>query len=507
MVKDRSKNQTWIVSLIGVVAIVGLMIPSLAMADAGYPSVGTPLNAERTGSSDVAIVVGVENYPWLPDVNGVLDTVRDWEIFFESGLGVPTIYTLVENQATREGMERFVDQAIEDIDPGATVWFVFVGHGAPDADEGDGLLVGVDAQADFDSLKSRSLRRSDLVARLERGRQEQTVMVLDACFTGESSGGEALVPGAQPVLPTTSAPRVGQKTVILSAAGAGEIAGPLPGMERPAFSYFLLGAMRGWAVDDGEEVSASQAISYTRSKIRMVRDRRQTPEAFGADDLVLVRGVSEPDPFPNWRGLSPAEQAATARLEAQRLERMEGVVVQEPQQAEQEPRTEEVSGEKLKEYEAQKIFESDQTFYQGSWTNSLSGAEFYRALGRDDLADKYRPYRPLGVIGTAVGLTGAGVGAGYLYGRQLASGSMTEDQSVWTYASTPMIYLGLLGASGGWYLGQAIFGERQPLNRRQKQGAVREFNNRLAQELGIPGHLTVAPTIGETVGLQMRVDY
>lgn len=518
-------------SMIGAVWMAAILALSLPVhADEGarhgaYPSVGGPMEAERTGGADVAVVIGVGEYPWLPDVAGVGETVRDWEDFFEHGLGVPEVHTLLGSQATRERMARFIEQAAETVGQEGTLWFVFVGHGAPDPEQGDGLLVGVDAQPQLESLVSRSLRRSDVVAMLERGGQSRTVMVLDACFTGTTSGGESLIPGAQPVLPVRSRPSVAQETVILSAAGAGEVAGPLPGEQRPAFSYFLLGAMRGWAIEDGESVSAAQALAYTQAKLRRIRERHQTPELFGAGDLILVRGVREADPLVNWRGMAPlAASSSSADLYVQSpsdllrretleerespqetsIENEEG----ESEQVEgrlQEEALEEADPDALAAYRARSLFEREGVFYQGSWTNPLGNREFYEVLQRSDLAEQYRPTRWWGVLGSTAAVAGLGVGYAYYQGHR--SFDHNEGDWSWTQAAGTMTSFAFLGATAGWYLGQVIFGERHPLNHSERRGAVEEFNQRLARELGIPGHLTVSPQIGESVGLNLRVEY
>ena len=83
-------------------------------------------------------------------------------------------------------------------------------------------------------------------------------------------------------------------TVVMTAARAEQQAGPLPGGERPAFSYVLLGALRGWAAVDGE-VTALAAIQYTRQHLQQL-DHTQTPELIGDNGAVLVRGATEEEP-------------------------------------------------------------------------------------------------------------------------------------------------------------------------------------------------------------------
>ena len=63
------------------------------------------------------------------------------------------------------------------------LWFVFIGHGAPAKDGKDGMLVLADVQQDPQSLYERSLS-GWVVKNLEKGKQAETLLIVDACFSG-----------------------------------------------------------------------------------------------------------------------------------------------------------------------------------------------------------------------------------------------------------------------------------------------------------------------------------
>jgi hypothetical protein len=149
--------------------------------------------------------------------------------------------------------------------------------------------VGADADRTADGIYARSVPRSEVTERLAKGRQARTVLVLDACFSGQSGGGGALVPGLQPLIPTSALTQAGPHAVhVLSATGSGEFSGPLAGASRPAFSYLLLGALSGWGdgVDgppDGK-VSLREARDWTAGALNLtVKGRTQTPQLAGED--------------------------------------------------------------------------------------------------------------------------------------------------------------------------------------------------------------------------------
>lgn len=276
-------------------------LPAVAQEQVSWPSLATTPQMEKIGEDDVAVIVAIEDYVFLPNVPGAMENANDWENFFRRGFGLRNVYVLTNRDATREAMVRFARQAVDDAKPDSTVWFLFIGHGSPVQNGEDGGLVGMDALQNVESLEARSMTQTELLAILEEGPQARTVVAVDACFSSRTGDGEALAVGMQPVIPVDVQPELSSTTVVLSAARADQFAGPLPGQERPAFTYLLLGALRGWADEGSGEVSAEDAVVYVRRQLRGLPGRQQTPEVYGASHLVLARGVSEPDPERAWQ--------------------------------------------------------------------------------------------------------------------------------------------------------------------------------------------------------------
>lgn len=295
--------------------IVGLtvaLLPSVGAAQ--YPSLRAPPSIDKPTSGDVAVVFAVEDYAFLPDVEGAVDNADAWENFFREGLGIEKTFVRTDSDVTRGTMLDFAERAGKAVSADGRLWFVFIGHGAPTPDGSDGLLVGVDAQGNPDSLDSRGLERSQLLSELARGDQRDSVVIVDACFSGRSHRGEALADGLQPVVPTEQRPSAPSNpdATVLTAAESDQFAGALPGGERPAFSYLLLGALYGWADDGDGEVTVDEALRFTREKLRRL-DHDQRPYADGDLDRVLTSGASEPDP-----GLGGLMAAARQNRSAER---------------------------------------------------------------------------------------------------------------------------------------------------------------------------------------------
>ena len=282
-----------------VVVVLLACIPGIAQAQS-WPDLASPAPVEGGGENDAAVIVAIEHYPFVAPVPGALRNADDWHLFLTRTRGVPLsrVRLLRDNDGSLEQMKSEIERAARTVKPGGTLWFIFIGHGAPASTGQDGLLVGMDAQQRADSITARSLGRKELLSMLGKGGQAQTVVVLDACFSGRTSSGDELVKGLQPLVPVKQlAPA--SKALVFTAAQSDQFAGPLPAAERPAFSYLMLGALRGWADTNRDgKVSAQEVSDYVHEALlALVKDRNQTPGFEGRSaQAVLVAGAHESGP-------------------------------------------------------------------------------------------------------------------------------------------------------------------------------------------------------------------
>ena len=297
----------WAVGLVALSLLLASDRPVTAGAPAGWPDLSRAAARQDGGGQDAAVVIGIGDYLELPDVPGAAANARDWERYFldTRRLRPSRVHVLVDRDARKERIERLVADAAGEVGRDGTLWFVFIGHGAPSPKRDEGVLVTYDAGRDVDLLYGRSLSQGWLFDALGRGRQARAVVLLDACFSGQGTvTGEELAPGMQVTVPISLPQPKTARTIVLTAGKTSELAGPLPGLGRPAFSYLALGALRGWA--DASEwsgnrdgaVTAAELVAYTQEALAaLVRDREQEPQlAGGAGDAILAQGATEAGP-------------------------------------------------------------------------------------------------------------------------------------------------------------------------------------------------------------------
>lgn len=266
------------------------------------PDVGAPLTGPREGLNDAAVLVAIEAYNYgLAPIPGARANAEAWRQFLLDVRGVPAarLRFLIDRDATDDSILRAIRSLAPTVSKSGRLWFVFIGHGAPGTSDQGGLLVGVDAQADVAKLVSRSVSQADLVRALS-ATKGQAIAVLDACFSGRDLRGDWLLKGLQPSVPIPAAPKKkgSSRVLVLAAATNDQYAGQLADHERPAFSYLVLGALRGWADSDGDgSVTAEEVVTYSSGVLAAVLHERrtQTPTLMGPGKTPLA-SAREADP-------------------------------------------------------------------------------------------------------------------------------------------------------------------------------------------------------------------
>jgi hypothetical protein len=195
---------------------------------------------EKSGSGDAAVVVAVERHPTLPAAPGARRSGEDWARFFPTVLGVrpERVTTLFDGAGTRDAILSAVHDATARVAPGGRLWFVVVGHGTVGEDE----IASAAARPDV-----------------------QLVLVLDTVTRGAPKS-------------VRSAPPVKRPGTLPPIRFSMARATPLPGASRPALSYLVMGALRGWGDRDHDaRVTSSETATYVDAMLALLARHRNPP--------------------------------------------------------------------------------------------------------------------------------------------------------------------------------------------------------------------------------------
>lgn len=258
------------------------MWPLLASASE-LPDLDEPLRTGASAPTDAAVVVGIADYLFLPDVpfaDRDAALVRDWLV---STRGVPPDRVRVLTGGAREQIVAAVEAAGRDTGPDGTVWLYFAGHGVASPDTGRRLLLGDDTRQAPEAFDARGVEL-DALADLAAAGGGKVVTWVDACFNGTGRDGAAMVTGTRFAVPDwVSAARDGR--LGWAAAGPDQFARPLEPARHGAFTFLSVGALRGWA--DGEVDGARDGV-VTAAEATLYVDRALERLGLGDQDPVLV---------------------------------------------------------------------------------------------------------------------------------------------------------------------------------------------------------------------------
>ncbi len=137
------------------------LLLALALA-APAPTLDTPPPPQSGGAEDAALVVGVADYAFVPDVPFADRDAKAFAAWLLKGRGVPPerVRLLVDGRAAKEDIEEGLRFAASKVGAGGTLWVFFAGHGIPSPAGQDGLLAGVDVKQTPASVAARSVSRS-----------------------------------------------------------------------------------------------------------------------------------------------------------------------------------------------------------------------------------------------------------------------------------------------------------------------------------------------------------
>lgn len=290
------------------------VITDLRAVNAAFRSellAGIPQVAENPDA--IAIIIGNATYQGdIPPVDYASNDARAMRQYAEVALGVrPGNIIQLENATGTQlravfGGPREPEGRLRNlVRPNVSEVFIFYsGHGAPDPSARKAYLMPVDADANF--LSTTGYGIDVLYDNLASLGAKHVTVVLDACFSGATGGGEMLIKSASPIGIRVDDPAArfaqGSATVIAAAEGQ-QLANWYDEKGHGMLTYFFLKGLRGEADRDADgEVSVGEIRSYLTDpafgvpyEARLRHNRDQTPVVFGDGARALRgRGIGRP---------------------------------------------------------------------------------------------------------------------------------------------------------------------------------------------------------------------
>lgn len=227
-----------------------------------WPDVSEPATQAIRKSNDRAIIIALEEYESLIGIRHASGNSDDWERYFTSALGLPSsqVSVLKDSSASRMRIENELKRAGKKLKRDGKLWVIYIGHGITMYDSGEAAILPYYTPTEPKELYASAISTSEIASLIGKS-DAQSIFVFDTAFNGLDRKGKPLSE-ALPAQPGVI-PNITKKTTVLSAVSPNEVAGNLTENGRPAFSYLVLGALRGWAdADQNGWMSLLESVDY-----------------------------------------------------------------------------------------------------------------------------------------------------------------------------------------------------------------------------------------------------
>ena len=254
-----------------------------------------PSKTFKENKNAIALIIGIDKYE---TIDSAIWAESDANIFYDFaqrtlGISADRIKLITGKKSDLRGVWKAIDQWLPAyVEKNQTeVFLYFAGHGLASKDGNDLYLIPWDGDPGL--LKRTALKRSELIASINKLKPRKVTMFMDTCYSGQSKGGKrTLVADSRGLRIVKKNQDLPSNFTLISAAANDETAHSHPTQKNGLFSYWLMRGMTGEAdSDDDDEITNGELHSFVQSKVQQTAvssGNKQTPQIFGNKDEVLA---------------------------------------------------------------------------------------------------------------------------------------------------------------------------------------------------------------------------
>lgn len=249
-----------------------------------------------SANNTFALVIANENYRREGSVAYAQNDGKIFAEYLKSTLGLPEKNVQLCIDASLGDIKHGVDrlsQICNAFGSDAKVIVYYAGHGIPDEKNGDAYLLPVDG---YGSNVSTAYSIKELYETLGNLPSRQTLLLMDACFSGAQRDGSMMASNARGVRIKPKDNQVSGNLIVLSATQGDETAYPYEEQQHGMFTYFLLKKLK----EGKRNVTLGDLADYVITNVKRTsilnNDKLQTPTVSVAPAIA-----------PSWKSLRLSE--------------------------------------------------------------------------------------------------------------------------------------------------------------------------------------------------------
>lgn len=290
------------------IVVQGIDTPKKSIDIATGLSVDVDINIPKgmmADKDDIAVVIGNKNYivKGVPSVEFADRGARIMKEYLITTFGFNPMNIIYEedatlskfneifgttNNPTKSKLNNWIKKGV------SRVFIFYTGHGAPDLETGGAYLMPVDADPQFITSNGYSLET--FYSNLAQLPAKDVIVVLDACFSGNSESG-MIHKNISPAMIKVKRASAPSNVTVITSAGMDQVSVWYREKRHSLFTYYFLKAIGGEADKDKDsritlkEIKAylDENVPYMSGRLRNVE---QTPMVLSINpDSTLVRLV------------------------------------------------------------------------------------------------------------------------------------------------------------------------------------------------------------------------
>jgi len=249
----------------------------------------------------VALVIGIRQYyeEGVENAEFADEDARVVREYFIDVLGIDRRFILPHDPnenitstklktLVRHNLPEYVKQGKDEI------FVYFSGHGAPDPNTGEAYLIPSDCDPNFLNRESAYLLK-EFYADLDKLNPKQLVVVIEACYSGQSGSGDYLLQEISPGAIRLKVPKFATEGgVLFNSSSKGQVSYWYPENQHGLFTYFFLKGLGGDAdLDNDKRITVGELGDYlldnVQEKSLFKRQYTQSPAILGDPSIILVK--------------------------------------------------------------------------------------------------------------------------------------------------------------------------------------------------------------------------
>jgi hypothetical protein len=242
----------------------------------------------------VAIIIGIQNYKRVPKAEFANNDAKEFYEYAIRALGIKQekIKMLLDDEADEVNIVKAFENWLPiQVNKDKTDVYVFYsGHGLP-APDGKSLYFlphGVDKEL----LSRTAVGQNEIVAALSASKPKSVTMFIDACYSGQTRGGDVLLANAKPLSLKADTNAYPSNFTVITASANDQISSSSPELKHGIFSFYLMKGLEGEAdANKDGKITVGEIQDYLSDKVSrqaMTLNRKQTTQLVGDAGRVLV---------------------------------------------------------------------------------------------------------------------------------------------------------------------------------------------------------------------------